>query len=103
MASNIVGRVTQVMGAVVDVQFDGDLPYIQNALHSKIEDRTLVVFQPSPRSSASITRSRATHRSVSSGGTKQDLGEVRLSCCFGARRARLPRASLIRFDPFISN
>src|ERR1700761_6676776 len=43
MASNIVGRVTQVLGAVVDVQFDGDLPFIQNALHSKIEDRTLVL------------------------------------------------------------
>ena len=43
MASNIVGRVTQVMGAVVDVQFDGDLPYIQNALHTKIADRTLVL------------------------------------------------------------
>ena len=35
MASNIVGRVTQVMGAVVDVQFDGDLPFIQNALHTQ--------------------------------------------------------------------
>ena len=43
MASNIVGRVTQVMGAVVDVQFDGELPYIQNALHTKIGDRTLVL------------------------------------------------------------
>jgi F-type H+-transporting ATPase subunit beta len=43
MASNIVGRVTQVMGAVVDVQFDGDLPYIQNALLTKISDRTLVL------------------------------------------------------------
>ena len=43
MASNIVGRVTQVMGAVVDVQFDGELPYIQNALHTKIADRTLVL------------------------------------------------------------
>ena len=36
MASNIVGRVTQVMGAVVDVQFDGELPFIQNALHTKM-------------------------------------------------------------------
>ena len=35
MASNIVGRVTQVLGAVVDVQFDGDLPYIQNALNTQ--------------------------------------------------------------------
>src|SRR6202023_433882 len=43
MASNIVGRVTQVLGAVVDVQFDGELPFIQNALLSKIENRTLVL------------------------------------------------------------
>src|SRR5271165_3476836 len=43
MASNIVGRVTQVMGAVVDVQFEGELPYIQNALHTKLADRTLVL------------------------------------------------------------
>ena len=43
MASNIVGRVTQVMGAVVDVQFDGELPFILNALHTKIDDRTLVL------------------------------------------------------------
>ncbi len=43
MASNIVGRVTQVLGAVVDVQFDGDLPYILNALNTKLNDRTLVL------------------------------------------------------------
>ncbi len=43
MASNIVGRVTQVLGAVVDVQFDGELPFIQNALLCKIEDRTLTL------------------------------------------------------------
>ena len=43
MASNIVGRVTQVLGAVVDVQFDGDLPFIQNALLTKVQDRTLVL------------------------------------------------------------
>ncbi len=43
MASNIVGRVTQVLGAVVDVQFDGELPFIQNALTTKIEDRILVL------------------------------------------------------------
>jgi F-type H+/Na+-transporting ATPase subunit beta len=43
MASNIVGRVTQVMGAVVDVQFDGELPFIQNALHTKLDNRTLVL------------------------------------------------------------
>src|SRR5450432_7889 len=43
MASNIVGRVTQVLGAVVDVQFPGELPFIQNALPCKIDDRTLVL------------------------------------------------------------
>src|SRR3978361_841982 len=43
MASNIVGRVTQVLGAVVDVQFDGELPFIQNALVCMIGDRTLVL------------------------------------------------------------
>src|SRR5271170_4593950 len=43
MASNIVGRVTQVLGAVVDVQFPGELPFIQNALRCKIDDRTLVL------------------------------------------------------------
>src|SRR5579859_2644842 len=32
MANNVVGRVTQVLGAVVDVQFNGDLPAILNAL-----------------------------------------------------------------------
>jgi F-type H+-transporting ATPase subunit beta len=43
MASNIVGRVTQVLGAVVDVQFDGELPYILNALTTHIGDRKLVL------------------------------------------------------------
>ena len=43
MATNSVGRVSQVLGAVVDVQFEGDLPYIQNALTSKIGDRELVL------------------------------------------------------------
>jgi F-type H+-transporting ATPase subunit beta len=43
MASNNVGRVTQVLGAVIDVQFDGELPFIQNALHTKMGDSTLVL------------------------------------------------------------
>jgi F-type H+-transporting ATPase subunit beta len=42
-AKNVVGRVTQVLGAVVDVQFDGDLPRILNALTVKIDDRTVVL------------------------------------------------------------
>ncbi|MEK9672635.1 MAG: F0F1 ATP synthase subunit beta [Rhodospirillaceae bacterium] len=43
MATNSVGKVSQVLGAVVDVQFDGDLPNILNALHVKIGDRLLVL------------------------------------------------------------
>ncbi len=38
-----VGRVAQVMGAVVDVQFDGPLPAILNALVTEIEGRRLVL------------------------------------------------------------
>ena len=43
MASNNVGRVTQVLGAVVDVQFDGELPFIMSALNTKVGDLTLVL------------------------------------------------------------
>jgi len=43
MASNNVGRITQVMGAVVDVQFDGELPNILNALHVQNQGKTLVL------------------------------------------------------------
>ncbi len=43
MARNNVGRVTQVLGAVVDVQFEGDLPFILNALTTKIGDNALVL------------------------------------------------------------
>jgi F-type H+-transporting ATPase subunit beta len=35
MAEKNIGRVTQVIGAVVDVQFDGQLPAILNALETK--------------------------------------------------------------------
>jgi F-type H+-transporting ATPase subunit beta len=40
---NVVGRVTQVLGAVVDVHFDGDLPRILNAVTVQIDDRTVVL------------------------------------------------------------
>ena len=37
------GRVTQVIGAVVDVSFDGVLPAILSALETNVEDRRLVL------------------------------------------------------------
>ena len=40
---NVVGRVSQVKGAVVDVQFEGQLPYIQNALTCQVGDLKLVL------------------------------------------------------------
>jgi F-type H+-transporting ATPase subunit beta len=43
MASNNVGRVTQVLGAVVDVQFDGELPFIMSALNTKVGELNLVL------------------------------------------------------------
>lgn len=43
MAKNLVGRVTQVTGAVIDVHFEGDLPAILNALHTENQGQTLVL------------------------------------------------------------
>ena len=43
MAKNLVGRIIQVMGPVVDVQFVGDLPAILNALHTTNQDKQLVL------------------------------------------------------------
>jgi len=43
MATNIVGTITQVIGAVVDVHFDGELPSILNALHTDNGGQNLVL------------------------------------------------------------
>ena len=43
MATNVIGRVRQVMGAVVDVQFDGELPAILNALETQNRGNRLVL------------------------------------------------------------
>jgi F-type H+-transporting ATPase subunit beta len=40
---NKIGTITQVIGAVVDVRFEGELPYILNALHVDNSGRTLVL------------------------------------------------------------
>ncbi|MEO0393111.1 MAG: F0F1 ATP synthase subunit beta [Pseudomonadota bacterium] len=42
-ASNVTGRISQILGAVVDVQFEGDLPAILNALTTKIGDQVLTL------------------------------------------------------------
>jgi len=37
------GKITQVLGAVVDIEFDGELPAILNALHTQNQGQTLVL------------------------------------------------------------
>src|SRR5262247_4042224 len=41
--ANPVGHITQVIGAVVDVQFEGHLPAILNALETKNQGHRLVL------------------------------------------------------------
>src|ERR1700726_3718074 len=43
MAKNNIGSISQVIGAVVDVKFEGDLPAILNALHAQNQGKTLVL------------------------------------------------------------
>jgi len=43
MATNATGKISQVIGAVVDVQFEGDLPSILNALTTNNGDNQLVL------------------------------------------------------------
>src|ERR687892_2519294 len=43
MATNKVGKIRQVMGAVVDVHFDGHLPEILNALETTNHGQRLVL------------------------------------------------------------
>jgi F-type H+-transporting ATPase subunit beta len=43
MSKNIVGKITQVTGAVVDVQFEDALPAILNALHVQNQGKLLVL------------------------------------------------------------
>jgi F-type H+-transporting ATPase subunit beta len=43
MAKNAIGTITQIMGAVIDVQFEGELPAILNALHVDNNGKLLVL------------------------------------------------------------
>src|SRR5579864_173693 len=43
MAKNNTGTIAQVIGAVVDVKFSGELPAILNALHVQNQGKTLVL------------------------------------------------------------
>src|SRR6185437_3884500 len=41
--TNKIGTIAQVIGAVVDVKFEGELPWILNALHTQNQGKTLVL------------------------------------------------------------
>ena len=41
--TNYTGRISQIIGAVVDVAFDGELPAIQNALETQNNGNRLVL------------------------------------------------------------
>ena len=43
MAENAIGKVSQVIGAVVDVEFDGNIPDILNALEVDNNGQRLVL------------------------------------------------------------
>ncbi|MAF95345.1 MAG: F0F1 ATP synthase subunit beta [Rhodospirillaceae bacterium] len=43
MANNAIGKITQIMGAVIDAQFEGELPAILNALHCENGGKLLVL------------------------------------------------------------
>jgi F-type H+-transporting ATPase subunit beta len=43
MASNLTGKISQVLGAVVDVEFEGELPAILNALEVDNNDNRLIL------------------------------------------------------------
>jgi F-type H+-transporting ATPase subunit beta len=43
MAKNVTGKITQVLGAVIDVQFEGELPPILSALKTRNQGKELVL------------------------------------------------------------
>ena len=46
--TNNVGRISQVIGAVVDVSFDGELPAILSALETSVNGTRLVLEKARP-------------------------------------------------------
>ena len=54
-----VGRVTQIIGAVLDIHFEERLPEILNALHLKREDGTLLVLEVAQHLGENVVRAIA--------------------------------------------
>lgn len=58
MAKN-VGKITQIIGPVIDVKFDGHLPAIYNALHLKLADGKILTLEVEQQLSATEVRTIA--------------------------------------------
>ena len=43
MANNLSGKISQVLGAVVDIEFDGELPPMLNALEVNNKGNRLIL------------------------------------------------------------
>ncbi len=57
--TNIVGRITQITGAVIDVHFEGELPPILNALHVARDDGSRLVLEVAQHLGESTVRTIA--------------------------------------------
>src|SRR5271168_2100536 len=76
MPRNSIGTITQIIGAVVDVHFDGELPAILSALHVDDAGRTLVL-EVAQQIGENIVRTIAmdTTDGLVRGGQAVDTGE----------------------------
>src|SRR5215813_2866247 len=74
--TNVIGKITQVIGAVVDVQFEGHLPAILNALETKNQGHRLVLEVAQHLGEATV-RTVAMHTSegLVRGQEVQDTGQ----------------------------
>ncbi|EKD32954.1 MAG: hypothetical protein ACD_76C00107G0001 [uncultured bacterium] len=59
MATTNKGKVAQVIGAVVDVRFDGSLPAINTALHAMHEDKKIITLEVSQHLGGGLVRTVA--------------------------------------------
>ncbi len=77
MANNAMGKITQVLGAVIDVQFEGDLPEILNALHCENHGKLLVLEVAQHLGENSVrTIAMDSTEGLQRGGEVTDTGEA---------------------------
>ena len=57
--ANIIGKITQILGPVVDVQFQNDVPEVHNALTLEKEDGSLLYLEVEQQLSDTEIRSIA--------------------------------------------